>query len=83
MRTKVAIHIAEHLWDDTVQPGSVFDMLMRLAPTLEELRLAGKAENIREIVTESREEIIARWANVIMETENHLGDHGDDKVGSY
>lgn len=71
MKASQALHIAEHLWEDTVQPNSLFDMMMKKAPRLEELRLAGKAKEINAEVVEIRSEIVARWANIITEVEGH------------
>lgn len=71
MKSKQALHIAEHLWDDSVENGSCFDSMMKLGSTIEDLRLAGKASQINEQVTNLRNEIIARWANVIVETSEH------------
>lgn len=72
MKTKIALHIAEHLWDDTVTSGSLFDTMMKLGPTMQTLQMQGKTKEMEEIVNEQKTEIVARWANIIMEAEQHV-----------
>lgn len=71
MKTKAAIHIAEHLWEDTIADGSLFDSFVKLTPHIEKLQKMGQLDKINDEVNNMKAEIIARWANIIMETEGH------------
>lgn len=71
MKTQTAIHIAEHLWADTVQPGSLFDQFVKKVPEMEKLTKEGKTKELNDMVSDIKQEIVARWANVIMEVEKH------------
>lgn len=73
MKASVAAHIAEHLWEDTVQEGSIFDSMIKLAPVLEELKMKGDLKQMHEKTIELKSEIVARWANVILEVEKTHG----------
>jgi hypothetical protein len=73
LKTKQALHIAEHLWDDTVSNGSLFDNMMKLGPTMQTLQIQGKTKEMEEIINEQKSEIVARWANIILESEEHVG----------
>ena len=76
MKATTALHIAEHLWADTVQPGSLFDTMMKNTKEMEELVRTGKITELNSKVSAIQSEIVARWANIIMEVEGHSEQDG-------
>lgn len=70
MKTKQAVEIAETLWNDTVQNGSMFDSMMKMAPEMQKLKSEGNTKEIQNIVVDLKTEIVARWANIILEVNN-------------
>jgi len=71
VKSKKALHLAEHVWHDLAHQGSLFDKLMQTAPILEELQKAGKTKEMTEKLTETQNEMVARIANVLMEADEH------------
>jgi hypothetical protein len=72
MKTAVALHIAEHIWDDTLQDGSLFDDMIKMAPHFQKMKESGKVEEVKAAIDTHKIEIIARWANIIQDAENHV-----------
>jgi hypothetical protein len=72
MKTKTAIHIAEHLFEDTIRDGSIFDAILKMAPVISKLRADNNYKEIDENILEVKAEMIARWANIIMDSEKHV-----------
>lgn len=71
MRTKSAVYIAERLWQDTVADGSLFDTLIKMAPTVEDYKQRGKLGDLGQQIRGVEVEITARWANIIMEASSN------------
>jgi hypothetical protein len=67
MKTKLALKIAEHIWNDTVRPGSMYDAMMQTGPELLKLKEEGKMDEVNQQVENMKVEIVARWANIIQE----------------
>lgn len=81
MKARQAVHIAEHLWNDTVQDGSLLDQMVKLTPQLQELSKQGRLHEMDDKVKELQSEMIARWANIIMDSADHVeGDTHENKV---
>lgn len=76
MKTRKALHIAEHLWEDTMRDESIFSNMLKRGS---EIAMMKPNDALNE-VTILREEIIARWANVIMEADGHVKDDDQTKV---
>lgn len=73
-----ALNISEALWNDITTENGLFDSMIKDAPRLEKLKMMGKAEEVDKEIQSARNEIIARWANIISE----MGNHGEAKAQS-
>lgn len=69
MKTKMAIHIAEELWDSSV--GATFmELLAGYGWNWENPECEENRQLVRDRGGEMKHELIAKWANIIME-HNH------------
>ncbi len=66
MKAKQAVKIAELIWNDTMRDESAFNQFMKLSPYLNELKADGNIKQLEREVFAVREEVVARWANIIV-----------------
>lgn len=78
MKTKTALHVAEHLWVDTAKQSSPVNQFLKLDQERDKYSKDGKHKEWLEAMKNIQSEAVSRWANVILDVVNNE-EGGDPK----